>query len=398
MIPELREHYNSTFREEKFLRFRQRLDDRLRLTIPFNVCETPLFVPLEMQKTCEKAAIELALAAHDPDYLAQTDRTLRPEITVAGQTDRAMFLSVDFALALDREGNVVPRLIELQGFPSLMGYQLFLCELFLEHFALPTDLQYINGGLTRVEYLDLLRRSVVADENPEQVVLLEYDPWSQKTCPDFQAYRELLGIEVVDIRNVVKRSRRLFYLTEEGEEVPIRRIFNRAIVDELERKNVDIPFAWNDELDVTWAGHPNWFFRISKFTLPFLNHPLVPRAFFLSDLPDVPDNLENYVLKPLFSFAGTGVIVSPSAEDIRAIPDAERTNYILQERIELADAVMTPFGGTRAELRVMLIWPDDEPEPTPAMGLVRMGRGEKMGVTHNLSTEGWIGASCNLFR
>jgi hypothetical protein len=306
-----------------------------------------------------------------------------------------MFTVVDFAMAKGADGSIVPKLIELQGFPSLMGFQLFQSELTQEHFGIPPELSYINGGHTRSQFVDILRQAIVADRDPENVVLLELDPWGQKTCSDFFAIRELLGIAVVDIRGVKKLGRKLHY-ERDGEMVPIDRIFNRAIVDELERKQVKIPFNWHDDLDVEWAGHPNWYFRISKFTIPYLNHPTVPKASFLNDVTHIPEDLEHYVLKPLYSFAGTGVIVGPTREDIDNIRPELRANFLLQERIEYADAIKTPEGGTKPELRFMLIWLPGEERPRPIMGLVRMGRGKMMGVDHNVGLQ-WIGANCNFY-
>jgi hypothetical protein len=90
------------------------------------------------------------------------------------------------------------------------------------------------------------------------------------------------------------------------------------------------------------------------------------------------------------------VIVGPTREDISAIPPERRDGYILQERITYADAIETPEGGTKAEIRFMLIWLPDEPQPRPVMGLVRMGRGKMMGVDFNRNLT-WIGAGCNFF-
>jgi hypothetical protein len=395
MIPELRERFNRTFTPQRYQSFLARLDERCRTKISFRVCETPLFVPRPLQLACEQAAVELTLQAHDPAYLRRSDRTLRPEHTVANQPDRSTFMTVDFALTPGPDGTVTPKLVELQGFPSLMGFQLFYAELMQEHYALPPELRYINGDYSRSRFVDLMRRAIVADEDPENVVLLELDPWNQKTVPDFIAVRELLGIAIADIRHVRKLGRRLHY--EDGSRlIPIHRIYNRAIVDEIERTRATIPFNWHDDLDVTWAGHPNWYFRISKFTLPFLDHPTVPRSLFLSELDALPEDLNRWVLKPLYSFAGAGVIVGPSPEDIGNIPPELIGDYILQERVEYGGVVKTPEGATKAELRVMLIWLPDEERPRPVMGLVRMGRGKLMGVSYNSDLR-WIGAGCNFF-
>lgn len=395
MLPELRRYFNDNFTEQRYRSFLERLDHRCRTSIPFRVCETPCFVPKEIQRQCEEAAVELALQAHDPAYLRLSDATLRPEYTVANQPDRSMFLTVDFAMTEGANGTIEPKLIEMQGFPSLMGFQLYFAELTQEHYALPPELSYINGGHTRSQFVDILRRAIVADEDPENVALLELDPWNQKTNADFHATRDLLGIAVADIRSVKKIGRTLHY-EQDGKLIPIRRIYNRAIVDELQRKDVIIPFGWNDDLDVSWAGHPNWYFRISKFTLPYLNHPTVPKAIFLDQLRELPEDLERYVLKPLYSFAGTGVIVGPSREDIERIAMEDRGGYLLQERITYAEAIDTPAGGTKAEVRFMLIWLPEEERPRPVMGLVRMGRGKLMGVDFNSGLR-WIGAGCNFF-
>lgn len=395
MIPELRREFNAAFSERTYARFRERLDHRCRSRIPFRIAETPLFIPKEIQRQCEEAAVAIALQAHAPEYLAASDATLRPEHTVANQSERSTFLTIDFAMAVDESGAIAPRLIELQGFPSLMGFQLAFCELAQEHYALPTGLEYVNGGHSRAELVAILREAIVADEDPENVVLLELDPWAQKTCADFAMIQELLGIVVADIRFVKKIGRRLHY-EENGRWIPIHRIYNRAIVDEIERRQVALPFAWHDDLDVAWAGHPNWYFRISKFALPYLDHPTVPSTRFLSQVEEIPEDLGSYVLKPLYSFAGSGVIVGPTRADVTAIRPEMRARFVLQRRVEYADAVETPEGPTKAEVRMMLVWRPDEEKPRPVMGLVRMGRGRLMGVDQNTGLR-WIGAGCNFY-
>ncbi len=395
MIPHLRAWYNEAFSEKKYEHFLQRLDYRLRSKIGFRISETPCFVPRSVQRECEEAAIALTLQAHDPEYLKLSDATLRPDHTVGNQPPRATFITVDFAMTPGEDGSIKPQLIEMQGFPSLMGFQLNFAELVQEHFEIPTELTYINGGHTRSQYVEILHRAIVADEDPQNVVLLEIDPWEQKTSPDFYAIHDLLGIDIVNIREVKKIGRVLHY-EKDGRLVPIRRIFNRAIVDELERTGVEIPFNWNDDLDVSWAGHPNWYFRISKFALPYLDHPTVPKTTFLDRVDPLPDDLENYVLKPLYSFAGVGVIVGPTREEIEAIPMERRGGYILQERISYLDAIQTPVGGTKAEIRFMLVWLPGEDLPRAVSGLVRTGRGKMMGVDYNKNLT-WIGAGCNFF-
>src|SRR5262249_31448318 len=228
--------------------------------------------------------------------------------------------------------------------------------------------------------------------DPQNVILMEIDPLHQKTLPDFLLTEKLLRIKTVSITDIKKVGKYLFY--ESGRtRVPIRRIYNRAIVDELVRKNMKFGFNFTDELEVEWAGHPNWYFRMSKFSLPYLKHECVPKTWFLDRVERVPQDLEHYILKPLFSFAGLGVMLSPKKEDLTIIPKEKRSQYVLQEKMEFAPVIETPFGGTKAEVRIMYIWVD---ELLPVMTIIRMGRGLMMGVDHNKNME-WVGSSAGFY-
>jgi hypothetical protein len=242
------------------------------------------------------------------------------------------------------------------------------------------------NGLDADSYHDLLRRSIVGDHAAENVVLLEIEPQNQKTRCDFGLTEKLCGIKTVCITEIKKDGKRLFH-SHNGKWIAIERIYNRVIVDELVRKGIKPAFDFRDELDVEWAGNPNWYFKISKFSLPYLNHPAVPWTQFLDCIADLPADLENYVLKPLYSFAGLGVVVGPSREDIAAV--ADRSQAILQRRVNFRPVIETPFGPTKTEIRMMYIWLD---EVQAVAGLIRMGRGTMMGVDHNKDMR-WVGAS-----
>ena len=260
--------------------------------------------------------------------------------------------------------------------------------------ATPGDqkLKYFLGDLGPKSYQDLLRRVIVANHDPDNVILMEIHPQQQKTLPDFLLTQKMLGIRTVDIVDIKKEGSQLYY-ERDGKPIPIRRIYNRAIVDELERKGVKLAFDWRDDLDVEWAGHPNWYFRISKFSIPYLKHESVPKTWFLDRLDKIPDDLENYALKPLYSFAGLGVVIAPTKQDVAAIPSDKRPDYILQERMHFEPVIETPFGPTKAEVRVMYIWLD---KLTPVLTIIRMGRGLMMGVDHNKNME-WVGASAGFY-
>jgi hypothetical protein len=312
-----------------------------------------------------------------------------------------MFVQVDFGLVRDAAGDLQPKLVELQAFPSLYGYQGPLAEAYIDVYGLAASgfripasarLKYFLSELDGDSYRELLRRAIVAQHDPENVILMEIHPRVQKTLPDFLLTEKMLGVRTVDIVDIKKDRSHLFY-ERDGKRVPIRRIYNRTIVDELERKNIKLNFDWRDDLDVEWAGHPNWYFRISKFSIPYLKHASVPKTWFLDRLQEIPADLENYALKPLYSFAGLGVVIAPTKQDIAAIPAEKRPHYILQERIHFEPVIETRFGGTKAEVRVMYIWLE---ELRPVLTIIRMGRGLMMGVDHNKNME-WVGASAGLY-
>jgi hypothetical protein len=303
-----------------------------------------------------------------------------------------LFVAVDFGLVRTEDGQIVPKLIELQGFPSLFCFEPVQCQLFKEVFGLPRELTYFLGGNDLESYHALVRRAILGDHDPENVVLLELDPELQKTRVDFILTDRLCGTRTVNIRHVAKEGRKLYY-DRDGRKTPISRIYNRAIGDDLMRAGVPLPFTFADDLDVEWAGHPNWFYRISKFSLPYLRHPAVPRTMFLHEMPAIPDNPDCWVLKPLYSFAGSGVIVGPTRSDIESVPTDRRAGYVLQERVEYAPVVDAIPGGTKAEVRLMYIWLE---ELSPAMNLIRMGRGRMMGVDYNKNLT-WVGSSAGLY-
>jgi hypothetical protein len=223
------------------------------------------------------------------------------------------------------------------------------------------------------------------------VVLMEIEPRRQKTWPDFAITEYIWGVRAVDTAAIRREGRQLFY-DRDGRLVPIRRIYNRVIPDELDRKGIELPFDYRDDIDVEWAGHPSWYFRISKFSIPWLNHACVPRTWFLHELKGLPDDRENLVLKPLFSFAGGGIVFAPSDADLAAIPEEDRMHYIVQERLSFAPVIETPHGPTQVEIRLMYVWTD---ELQPVIPLLRMGRGRMMGVDHNKGLR-WVGASAAL--
>jgi hypothetical protein len=407
MIPSLRKQFNANFTPEKYQTFLRRIDDACGTHVSFRLAETPCFFPESLlERMAEHGKALIRQLVESPEYRARSEASIPAEFRVPNEPAHPMFVQVDFGLVRDASGELQPKLVELQAFPSLYAYQVTLAQSYIDVYGMTRasgsgfkasasdgrGLDFFLGGLNAESYSELLRRAIVGTHDPENVVLMEIHPEEQKTLPDFLLTEKMLGIRTVDITAIKKDGTRLYY-ERNGGRVPIRRIYNRAIVDELQRKHVELAFDWRDDLDVEWAGHPNWYFRISKFSIPYLQHESVPKTWFLDRLEKIPDDLQNYALKPLYSFAGLGVVIAPTKKDIEAIPAEKRGEYILQERLHFEPVIETPFGGTKAEVRVMFVWLD---QLQAVLTIIRMGRGLMMGVDHNRNME-WVGASAGLW-
>jgi len=400
MLQPYRDQFNFKFTSAGYSDLLAQLNHATRTSVDFRIAETPCFFPSAlMNQLAETGAILTHQLLDNPLYLQASEQAVPSQYRVPNDNPIPNFMTVDFGLVRDPDGSLQPKLVEMQAFPSVFGYQDVLARQYIETYRLAPSLQWHLGGHTESTYWQLLHQVILGHHAPENVVLLEIDPQHQKTLPDFHVYEDKLGIATVDIATVTKRGNRLFY-ERDGREIPIHRIYNRAIVDELERKNIQIPFDYRDALDVEWAGHPNWYFRISKFSLPYLKHPSVPKAVFLDDWfthrssLGLPGDREKLLLKPLYSFAGKGIQFAPTDEDLNAIPAADRHLYLLQEKVNFEPVIQTPYGLTQAEIRIMYLWPDGG-ALQPVISLVRLGRGLMMGVDHNRDQQ-WVGGSAAL--
>jgi hypothetical protein len=387
MIPERRRAFNASWSEEKYAGMIASLERRTGGALHFPLSETPCFFPQALLDRLSTIGAELVAASGRPGPAAAAAAVVPDRFRGPHQETHPTFVQVDFGLTRATDGSIEPKLVELQAFPSLYAFQLALAEAYQDAFAID-DVRVALGGLDHDGYVSLLRRAIVGDHEPEHVVLMEIDPERQKTRPDFVLTEALWGVRTVDVRSITRHGRELRY-ERDGRATPIRRIYNRVIPDELQRTGTALPFDYRDDLDVEWAGHPEWYFRISKFSIPSLQHPSVPRTWFLSEVDELPDARERLLLKPLFSFAGSGIVFAPTDDELAAIPDDQRDQYILQERIAFEPVIETPHGPTQAEIRMMYVWTDRLHAVLP---LIRMGRGRMMGVAHNQGLR-WVGAS-----
>ncbi|MDD2821306.1 MAG: hypothetical protein PHW29_08600 [Flavobacterium sp.] len=394
MIPKYRELFNAQFTDKKYQEFKDDIASDFDYAPTFRLGETPFFISNELKKQLTEGCNEVIALIQKDDFKELTNKALELNIKVPNEDEHTTFLAIDFGIC-EEDGVVIPKLIEVQGFPTLYNYQINLYEKFRKHYPFLNELTPFINNINTKEYLEILKE-VICNHHPEEnVILLEIEPEKQNTQIDFLYCHKDIGIPVVCVTDVVKKGNQLFYKNINGDLVLVKRIYNRVIFDELNsRTDLKLNFSFSDDLDVEWAGHPNWFFRISKFILPFLKGKYFIETTLLSDLAVIPEDLENYVLKPLFSFSGSGVIFHVKKEDIEAV--VEKELYILQKKVNYIPIVQSPDGKVKAEVRVLCTWKKNDVAPTLLCNLVRLSRGEMIGVKFNKDKD-WVGGTLGLF-
>ena len=395
MITEPRRRYNAAFTPARYQEMLADIDRQLPGQLDFRVAESPVFIPARLREKLIAAGESIIDVIGQPDFMARTEAAIPAHQRVPGNEGRPDFLTFDFAVCRDAQGELEPQLIEMQGFPSLYAFQGWLPGEFGRFFPIPDSVSPFINTVDFASYREEMRQFLLAGEPAENVVLLELFPERQKTRVDFALTRELWGIEPVCLTKVRRHGRELFY-EKDGRLVRIKRLYNRIIFDELARyPELETEFHLTDvDVDVTWVGHPNWFFRVSKFTLPLLSGPFVPPSFYLHELKEYPADLGNYVLKPLYSFAGAGVRLHVTAADLDALPDKQ--HYLLQRKVQYEPVVQSPDGLVKCEIRLLYIWPADAARPRLLTGLARLSRGEMIGVDFNKDKD-WVGGTSPLF-
>ena len=397
MDPGPRADFNRAWTPALYRRYVDRVEESLG-EVPFRLAETPFFVSPELRDSLGRSAVEIVAQLSRPALLAELKQAIPDRYRAPGMDALPNCVQVDFAVCPAPGGGLEGKLVELQAFPS--GYAMM--HAFAQAWSEVLEpVPGLDGGwsccvLPECDALRLLGETILGNEAPESVALVDFEPKQQKTRPDFVATRQLYGVEAVCATDLIKDGRRLFRRGPDGRLVQVRRIYNRMVFDELERKALRLPFAWSDELDLSWCSHPNWYWTWSKVALPHLSHPAVPRARLLSELDRPPEDLERYVLKPLFSFAGGGVNVDPTPEDVARIPAEERAHWVLQEKIAYDPCLLAADGGgVKVEIRMMFFRPDAETTPVLGLNLCRLSRGKMLGVDFNKDFT-WVGSSVAL--
>jgi hypothetical protein len=395
MVPELRKKYNEAFSKVKYDAYINDLANVYPGQLDFRLAETPVFVPKDFTAKMLSACETIIDVITKPDYHKQSEKAIPSHLKVPDEDAHPHCIAFDFGVCKNEAGELEPQLIEMQGFPTLFAWQIILPEIHAQHFWTPQGYSPYLDGYDKASYLQLLKKIIVGEERPENVVLLEIFPHQQKTRVDFYATENFLGIKTVDLNDVMCEGKKLYYINN-GKKVLIKRIYNRVIFDDLFQQSKEIREKgkiFQRELEVTWVPHPNWFYRLSKYTLPFIKHPYVPETHFLNEV-DLPDDLENYVVKPLFSFAGQGVIIDVTKEEMDKIPDKE--NWIIQRKVNYAPAIETPDDPAKTEIRIFYFWEEGTARPVAANNLSRLSKGKMIGVRYNKDKE-WVGGSFCLF-
>ncbi len=397
MVPDLRKTFNQSFTTEKYETFLADLNSKHPGAIEFRVAETPVFIDKSFTKKLTDACESIIDVITDPSFKKMTERAIPASDRVPNENNRSHMIAFDFGICVNDQNELEPQLIEMQGFPTLFGFQVYYPDILYKHFDIPSNFTQYLGNYTRTSYLQDLKEIILGNVPAENVILLEIKPHEQKTRIDFYCTQDYLGIQPVCITDLIKEGKKVYYINEQSKQkTEVKRIYNRVIFDDLHASKEKLGnfLDITQDLDVVWVPHPNWFYRISKFTLPFINHPYIPQTFFLNEIKQLPGDLENYVLKPLFSFAGQGVVIDVTRADIDGVKDPE--NWILQRKVKYADVIPTPDVPAKAEIRMMYLWKDNWDRPRAAINLSRLSKGKMIGVRYNKDKE-WVGGSVCLF-
>lgn len=391
MIPKYREQFNQEFSQEKYQHFKEVLKQKSGLEPAFRISESPIFLTKEFEgkliDACESIIDQIKALSSET-----LEKAIPENCKVPNDTKQPHFLTIDFGICKNDKGEIEPQLIELQAFPSLYAFQKVFEETFCEVYPF---LDEIKNKMPREDFKNYLKEVIIGDENPENVVLLEIYPEKQKTAIDFVFTEKLLGIKTVCLSKVKKEGKKLYYEIN-GKLIEIKRIYNRVIFDELDRiPDLVTEFDFREDIDVKWVTHPNWFFKISKFLLPLLKHQFIPKSYFLHEFPGN-ENLDNFVLKPLFSFAGSGVNLNPTKEVTDTIEDKE--NYILQRKVNY-EPIFKDINGefSKAEIRMLYVWRENDERPILLENLGRMTKAAMVNVDFNKKDAIWIGSSNAFF-
>ena len=389
----LREQFNKNFTAEKYKAYMNEVEGLHPGALDFRNAETPIFINKDFKNKMLHACEDIIDVITADNFKQLTERSIPEGLNVPGEDNHSQFIVFDFGICKNDKGEMEPQLIEMQGFPTLYAFQAYHSEITARYANLPSNYSSYLNGYNKDSYISLLKEIILGKHNPEDVILMEIFPEKQKTRIDFYCTEKLLGIKTVCLTKLKADGSKIFY-EEDGKRIDVKRIYNRLIFDDLQQQEgLENIIDLSKPYDVEWAPHPNWFYRISKFTLPFIQNRYVPETYFLNEIKE-PVNLDDYVLKPLFSFAGMGVVIDVKQEDIDKIKDPE--NWILQKKVNYAPIIETMDEPAKAEIRLFYFWKDEWKRPVGVHNLARLSKGKMIGTRYNKDKE-WVGGTVAFF-
>jgi hypothetical protein len=389
----LREQFNKNFTEEKYKAYMDEVEGLHPGALDFRNAETPIFINKDFKNKMLGACEDIIDVITADNFKKLTDRSIPADLHVPGEDSHPQFVVFDFGICRNEQGGMEPQLIEMQGFPTLFAFQAYHSEITSRYANVPSNYTSYLNGYDKGSYIAALKEIILGNHNIEDVILLEIYPEKQKTRIDFYCTEKLLGIKTVCLTKLKADGKNLFYESD-GKRVDIKRIYNRLIFDDLQQQEgLENIIDLSKPYDVEWVPHPNWFYRISKFTLPFIQNPYVPETYFLNEVTQ-PVNLDEYVLKPLFSFAGMGVVIDVTQADIDKIKDPE--NWILQRKVNYAPIIETMDEPAKAEIRLFYFWKDEWKRPVGVHNLARLSKGKMIGTRYN-KDKTWVGGAVAFF-
>ena len=389
-----RQQFNQQFTPAAYNEYMDVIENIHPGALDFRNAETPIFVDKNFTSKMLTACEDIIDVIVHPSFIEKTQQAIPADLIVANENEQADFIVFDFGICENSQGQLEPQLIEMQGFPTLFAFQALHTKATRQYASVPATHDAYLNGYNEQTYLQLLKDIITGNTNTEQVILLEIYPEKQKTRIDFYSTEKLLGIPTVCLTKLIGIGNTLYY-EKDGKKIAIKKIYNRLIFDDVQQQQnlgpiIDFSHPW----DVEWVSHPNWFYRISKYTLPLITNQYVPPTFFLHQLKTIPTDLENYVLKPLFSFAGMGVVIDVTQADIDAIKDP--SNWILQKKVTYADVIQTPDGNAKAEIRLFYFWKKGWSRPVGVHNLARLSKGKMIGTRYN-KDKTWVGGTVAFF-
>jgi len=251
------------------------------------------------------------------------------------------FMTIDLAYAPGGGTNF--KLIEAQAFLSIS-------HMFFEHYSKLLDLNR-DVFLNFEAYQHFLRKI-----QNNHSILLEDCPWEQKTAIDFHLLQKQASIEVLNFRGILG-----------SHALKEKLIYNRLIFADLTAQEfANAKISLSGLPNARWLHHPDWYYFVSKSSLPYITSPWAAQSFLVADKPlNFEPKSNAWVLKPLFDYGCSGVNLNPSRTDIENV-DAPK-EWLLQQKIELKHLPGTELFG---EIRVVLFNTDNGWEPVMFFGRI----------------------------